>query len=55
MAVQRFGWWFVWGVASAALLLTVLKGAGLSSLYVMLIVLGTGLISGSVAVIWFNK
>jgi hypothetical protein len=55
MILKRFGWWFVWGASTAAFLLIVLEGAGLSPLVNALIVLGGGAASGSVSVMWFAK
>lgn len=50
MILKRFLWWFGWGVASAAFLLIVLKGAGLSLPWLLLILLVAGTASGTVAV-----
>jgi hypothetical protein len=55
MTLKRFGWWFIWGASSAAFLLIVLEGAGLSPLVNGLIVLGGGAASGAASVIWFAR
>ncbi|HET6370595.1 MAG TPA: hypothetical protein VFG95_05320 [Nitrospiria bacterium] len=55
MTLKRFGWWFIWGASTAAFLLIVLQGAGLSPMMNALIVLGGGAASGAVSVAWFPK
>jgi hypothetical protein len=49
LKLKFFGWWFVWGMFSAIMVLIVLKGGGLSFPTMILWVAGVGCLTGTVA------
>lgn len=55
LRAKFFGWWFAWGVFSAIMVLIVLKGGTLSFWKMLLIILGTGVLSGAAGVIYYVR
>jgi len=44
--LKYFGWWFAWGIFSSIMLLTITRGASLSVVQMLLVMLGIGTIAG---------